>query len=109
MNFSDIERYLRLQDHLSRYGLTAKRHETFHDRIAVAPLSDTSCPPFSSGAQIATVSTFEELETWLVGFMSAHTVMASLGFDHKKIERARDKLRKKQLMDLLKSQEGNKE
>ena len=111
MNMNDLDRYHRIQEKLAQYGLTTRRSTDFYDRICIGPINETSCPPWSSEAQLAVLQTFEEVETWLLGFMNASMVFAALGFDSKKVARAQDRLRKQQLMDTLRNQEkeGNKE
>jgi len=111
MNMNDIDRYNRVQEQLAHYGLTARRAPNFYDRISIGPIDDQSCPPFSGGGHLVMLSTFEEVETWLIGFMNASMVYSALGFDRKKVAKAQDRLRKQQLMDTLRNQEkeGNNE
>ena len=111
MNMDDLDRYHRLQEQLSHYGLTARRADRLYDRICIGPLNNESCPPFSEGAQLVVLQSFEEVETWLIGFMNASMVYSALGFDRKKVAKAQDRLRKQQLMDTLRNQEkeGNNE
>ena len=111
MNMNDLDRYHRIQEQLSHYGLTARRSDRFYDRICIGPLNKESCPPLSEGAQLVGLQSFEEIETWLIGFQNASMVFAALGFDRKKVAKAQDRLRKQQLMDTLRNQEkeGNEE
>lgn len=106
MNMNDLDRYHRIQEQLSHYGLTARRSDRFYDRICIGPLNNESCPPFSEGAQLVVLQSFEEVETWLMGFQNASMVFAALGFDRKKVTKAQDRLRKQQLMDTLAQQES---
>lgn len=111
MNMQDLDRYNRIQEQLAHYGLTARRSTNFYDRICIGPINETSCPPWSAEAQLIVLQTFEEVETWLLGFMNASMVFAALGFNSKKVARAQDRLRKQQLIDTLRNQEkeGNEE
>lgn len=106
MNMDDLDRYHRIQESLSHYGLTARRSDRFYDRICIGPLNNESCPPFSGDAQLVVLQTFEEVEMWLLGFQNARMLFSALGFDSKKVAKAQDRLRKKQLMDVLTKQES---
>lgn len=106
MNMNDLDRYHRIQEQLARYGLTTKRALNFYDRICIGPIDAQSCPPFNADGHIAVLSTFEEVETWLIGFMNASMIYSALGFDRKKVAKAQDRLRKQQLMDTLAQQES---